>query len=64
MRQIMIIFLLLLLSVAAALAQEKTSRQETAGRGHFGAPVLKYTVINDQGVLSVVAVVAGMSPLF
>jgi hypothetical protein len=46
-----VIFLLLLLSVAAAAAQEKTSQQGSVGKGHFVAPVLKYTVIKDQGVL-------------
>lgn len=48
MRRFVCIFMLFLFSTSAA--QEITSRDE-GGKGYFGAPLLKYTVINDQGVL-------------
>jgi hypothetical protein len=46
-----IILILLLLSATVAIAQNETPLQRAGGKGHFVAPVLKYTVINDQGVL-------------
>ena len=51
MCKLMIILILALLSAATAIAQDETPQQGAGGKGHFVAPVLKYTVINDQGVL-------------
>lgn len=50
MRQV-VISLIPLLIAAVAGAQDRTPRDESAGKGHFGAPVVKYTVIRDQGAV-------------
>jgi len=50
MRQLVIV-LTLLLSAAEAMAQDQTPRQEARGGGHFGAPVVKWTVFRDQGAV-------------
>lgn len=52
MRRSMIV-LVLLLSATEAVAEEQPSRQGASGRGHFGAPVVKYTAIRDQGAFMI-----------
>ena len=52
MRQIVLaVILLLLLSAIEAIAQDQTPPRKAGGGSHFGAPVVKYTVIRDQGAL-------------
>ena len=51
MCKLVIILITLLLFASAAITQDETPQQGAGGKGHFGAPILKYTVINDQGVL-------------
>jgi len=41
----------LLLFAREAAAQERTPGQDAEGRGHFGAPVLKYTTLRDQAAV-------------
>ena len=50
MRQLLIVALLVLFAADAA-AQDTTSRDGAGRKGYFGAPVVKYTVIRDQGAL-------------
>jgi hypothetical protein len=46
-----VIVVMLLLSVAEAMAQGQAPREEAKGRSYFGAPVVKYTVARDQGAV-------------
>jgi len=48
MRHLMIV-IMLVLSATEAAAEDPTPHQGTSGRGHFGAPVVKYAVVGDQG---------------
>ena len=50
MRQLVVV-LVLLLFAAGAVAQDEEPRQGAGGGGHFGAPVVKYTVVRDQGTV-------------
>jgi hypothetical protein len=50
MRRLTIVFLLFL-SVAAAEAQDKTIHRGAGEMSHFGAPVVKYTMVKNQAVL-------------
>ena len=50
MRSVVII-LVLLLFAAVAVTQQKTFQQGAGGKGNFGAPVIKYSFVNNQGVL-------------
>ncbi len=50
MRQLVIV-VLLLLSATEAVAQNQDNREEARRRGYFGAPVVKWTIIRDQGAL-------------
>jgi hypothetical protein len=46
-----VIGIVLFLSLTAAVAQDHTPQQGAGKRGHFGAPVVKYTVLRDQGAV-------------
>ena len=46
-----VIVLMLLLFAAETMAQDQSAPRGTSGRGHFGAPVIKYTVLRDQGAV-------------
>src|SRR5512136_2735542 len=50
MRRILIV-LMLLLTAGPASAMVLRQRQRADGNGHFGAPVLKFTTVRDQGAL-------------
>lgn len=44
-----VFFLTLFLLASNAAAEDRTPHDEASGGGHFGAPVVKYAVIRDQG---------------
>ena len=50
-RIVSVIMLLLCAAATLAVAQDQTARQGTRGRGYFGAPVVRYTVVRDQGAV-------------
>ncbi len=50
MRQLVIVVMLVLCSTDA-VAKDQTPRRDTSGRGHFGAPVVMYTLVGDQGTV-------------
>lgn len=50
MRQLVIVLVLFLFAAKAA-AQDQVPRERARGRAHFGAPVVKYTVIRGQGAV-------------
>lgn len=50
MRHLFIV-IMLLLCATEAVATAQTPRQGTRGRGHFGAPVVTYTLVGDQGAV-------------
>lgn len=45
------VVLVLFLSAAEVVAQDQTHGQGASGRSHFGAPVVKYTVLRNQGAV-------------
>jgi hypothetical protein len=49
--RLFVIFLLLSLSGAEAPAEDRAARPESGEGGHFGAPVIKYTTIRNQGAV-------------
>lgn len=50
MRQLVIV-VMLLLCATDAVAKDHTPRRGASGRGHFGAPVVMYTLVRDQGAM-------------
>jgi hypothetical protein len=52
MRQLLIL-LVLLLFAAEAVAQDPSRRSGTGEGAYFGAPVVKYTAVRDQGVVMI-----------
>ena len=50
MRQLMLVVMLLLCGTEV-VANDQTSGQHTSGRGHFGAPVVMYTLAGDRGTV-------------
>jgi hypothetical protein len=45
------IAIVLLLTATGAAAQDEAPRQGTGGRGYFGAPVVRWTTVREQGVV-------------
>lgn len=50
MRELVIV-VMVLLCATDAIAKDQTSRHSTSGRSHFGAPVVTYTRVRDQGAV-------------